>query len=90
MTRQREQAESAQATVVGGPILPERHSRLLRFCVEGSELSVTGDTDARWTLIITHRPGQFELEFMETEGGGLLRGEGPTLAEAVEAARGSR
>ena len=98
MTRPRERAKKARrnlkkshhasATVIGGTILPDHNTRLLRLSVDGSELSVTGYTDGRWTLIVTHRSGWFELEFLETEGGGRLCGEGATLAEAVEVARG--
>lgn len=78
---------NARATVIGGTICPQTEMRVLHLYADGSELSVTGANTTRWTLIVTHRPGRFGVEFLETEGGGILRGEGPTLADAVGAGK---
>lgn len=83
-------SHTSRAILISGEMLEQRRAGLLRLCVTSSELAVEGDTDGRWTLIITHAPGRFELEFMDTEGGGLMRGEGVTLTEAIEAAGGLR
>ena len=77
--------------MIGGAAFPVQQRCRLRLCVGRSELGVTGQIDGRWTLTMTDRPGRFGLELMETDSGGLLVGEGATLADAVNsAAKGSR